>query len=51
MHSGKYKSFSMARKERNTWKEQEMRLKRQAGLGTQKMLGFFPGMGEANGNF
>lgn len=36
-HSGKYKSLSMARKEKKTWKEQEMRLTRQAGVGTQRV--------------
>lgn len=33
-HSGKYKSLSLARKEKKTWKEQEVRLKRQAGVST-----------------
>lgn len=34
--------MSMARKEKKTWKEQEMRLKRQAGVGTQRMLALHP---------
>lgn len=42
MHSGKHKSFSMATKEKKTWKEQETRLKRQVGVGTQRMLGLQP---------
>lgn len=40
-HSEKYKSLSMARKEKKTWKEQEMRLKA-AGVGTQRVLALHP---------